>query len=385
MLRIRTLGMGAVAALMIGTAPVAAAGPAQTANPFAQPSTLPLPGAATSTRSRTATTSRRFEEGMKRQLAEIEKIADNPAPADLRQHHRGDGEVRPHARPGVRMPSSPWSRPTPIDTLDKVQAEEAPKLAAHQDAIYLNPKLFARVKAIYDQRDKLKLDPEAAQLLKLYYQQFVHAGANLSDADKARLREINKRDATLETDFQQKLLAGTKAGALVVDDKADAGRSERRRNRRRRAGRRGPRPQGQVCDPAAEHHAAAAADRLTDRDTRKKLFEQLLDAHREGRQERHARDIPELAKLRAEKAKLLGYPNYAAYVLYNQMAKTPEAVQKFIGQLGAPTARRRPPTRPSRSRPRSTRTASISSSSRGTGSAIPTRCARRNTISTRAS
>jgi len=77
------------------------------------------------------------------------------------------------------------------------------------------------VKAVFDQRAKLKLDPESQQLLKIYYQQFVHAGANLSDADKAKLRAINKEDATLSTAFQQKLLAGTKAGALVASNKAD--------------------------------------------------------------------------------------------------------------------------------------------------------------------
>src|SRR6202044_2966298 len=107
------------------------------------------------------------------------------------------------------------------DTLDKVQTDEAPKLAAHADAIFLNPKLFARVKAVYDARDSLQLDPESLQVLKLYYMQFTHSGALLSNADKVTLRELNKRDATLETSFQQKLVAAAKAGGLVVDNKSD--------------------------------------------------------------------------------------------------------------------------------------------------------------------
>ena len=111
----------------------------------------------------------------------------------------------------------------------------APKLAAHSDAIFLNPKLFARVKALYDQRASLKLDAEALQVLTLYYRQFVHAGANLSDADKTRLQEINKQDASLETSFQQKLVAGAKAGALVVDDKAQLAGLTRCGDRQRRA------------------------------------------------------------------------------------------------------------------------------------------------------
>ena len=104
--------------------------------------------------------------------------------------------------------------------LDKVQTAEAPKLAAHSDSIFLNDKLFARVKALYDRRAELKLDSEALQVLTLYYRQFVHAGANLSPKDKERLKEINKRDASLETSFQQKLVAAAKAGALVMSDKA---------------------------------------------------------------------------------------------------------------------------------------------------------------------
>ena len=105
--------------------------------------------------------------------------------------------------------------------LEKVEAAMAPRLAAHADAIYLNSKLFARVKALYDKRQSLKLDAEALQTLTIYYKQFVHAGANLNDAGKTRLRAINKEAASLETSFQQKLLAGTKAGALLLDNRSD--------------------------------------------------------------------------------------------------------------------------------------------------------------------
>src|SRR5262249_45354923 len=105
-------------------------------------------------------------------------------------------------------------------TLDKVQRDYAPKLAAHQDFIYLDPKLFARVKTLYQNRAGLKLDAEQLQLLTIYYRQFVHAGANLPDADKEKLRDINKRDAALEAQFQQKLVAATRGAALVLDDKA---------------------------------------------------------------------------------------------------------------------------------------------------------------------
>ena len=105
--------------------------------------------------------------------------------------------------------------------LQKVQEEEAPKLAAHQDAIFLNPKLFQRVKTIYEERGKLNLDHESQKLVEYYYNQFVHAGANLSPEDKTKLKKLNEEEATLVAKFVNKLLAGTKAGALVVSDKSE--------------------------------------------------------------------------------------------------------------------------------------------------------------------
>ncbi|HTL05713.1 MAG TPA: hypothetical protein VL241_08190, partial [Gemmatimonadales bacterium] len=107
------------------------------------------------------------------------------------------------------------------DTLQKVQADVAPKLAAFRDSIYLDPRLFRRVKALYDQREQLGLDAEQKFLVGKYYRDFVRAGAQLTDADKARLRELNKEESTLSTDFQNKLLNATNAAALVVEHRAD--------------------------------------------------------------------------------------------------------------------------------------------------------------------
>src|SRR5207245_11646425 len=113
------------------------------------------------------------------------------------------------------------------DTLQKVEAEESPKLAAHQDTIFLNPKLFARVKAIYDQRNSLNLDPEAQYLVYRYNRNFIRAGAQLSDADKTTLKALNQEESTLSTQYRQHVLADTDASAVVVDNKADlAGMSD---------------------------------------------------------------------------------------------------------------------------------------------------------------
>src|SRR5262249_1499908 len=105
-------------------------------------------------------------------------------------------------------------------TLDKIQTEEAPRLAEQQDAIYLDPKLFARVQAVYAMRDTLVFDPEPRQPLEIYHLQFIRAGANLSEPDKTRLRALNKEEASLSTKFRLNLIAAAKAGALVLDDRA---------------------------------------------------------------------------------------------------------------------------------------------------------------------
>jgi peptidyl-dipeptidase Dcp len=110
--------------------------------------------------------------------------------------------------------------PTPTTRCRKCRKIEAPKLAEHQDAITLNASCSKRIQTIYDQRDSLKLDPESKRLVEVTYKNFVRGGAKLSDADKAKLKDLNKEESTLSTQFTNKLLAGTKAGALVVDDKA---------------------------------------------------------------------------------------------------------------------------------------------------------------------
>jgi peptidyl-dipeptidase Dcp len=222
------------------------------------------------------------------------------------------------------------------DALQKVQAYEAPRLAAQQDAIYLNSKLFARVKAVYDQRASLHLDPEALRLVEHDYQQFVKAGANLSDADKAKLKKLNEEESTLENTFENQLLAATNAGGFsTTDEKALAGLSE-----------------AQIA--AAAQDAQAHGWRiplqnttqqpdfafLTNRATRQAIFENSWNRAERGDANDTRATIARLAQLRAEKAALLGFPNYAAWNLTDQMAKTPEAAKHFLDALvPASTAR----------------------------------------------
>ena len=273
-----------------------------------------------------------FEAGMRQQLAEIAAIAGNKAAPTF------DNTIAAMERSGrmLERVNNAFFGVVQANTnpvLDKVQTAEAPKLAAHTDAIYLNPQLFARVKALYDKRAGLKLDGEAFQVLTLYYRQFIHAGANLSAKDKLRLQQINKQDASLETDFQQRLVAGAKAGALVISDKAQlAGLSEAEiANAAQNAKARGLK--GKYVLPLQNTTQQPLLISLADRAVREKLFNNSWTRTEKGDAHDTRAIIAQLAVLRAEKAKLLGYPNYAAYVLYDQMAQTPQAVEKFIAQL----------------------------------------------------
>ena len=212
-----------------------------------------------------------LEEGIRLQRLEVEKIADNPAPATFENtlvalERSGQLLTR------VNLVFNGLSSANTDPTLQKLQEEMAPKLAALQDAIFLNPKLFKRVEAIYETRATLKLDAESLRLVEFYRQQFVHAGAKLSDADKATLKQLNERDAALSAKFVNQLLAGTKAGALVAGDKAElAGFGPGELDAAAQAAKaRGL--DGKWLIPLQNTTQQPALSSLTDRATRERLF-----------------------------------------------------------------------------------------------------------------
>ncbi len=188
-------------------------------NPFARPSTLPFK-APPFDKIKDSDFQPAIEEGMRRDLDEVELIANNPdAPtfANTIEALERTGEMLTR----VQRVFSGMVASNTNPTIQKVQTEEAPKLAAHRDAIYLNPKLFARVKAVYDRRRTLRLAADAEYLVERYYRDFVRSGALLSDADKNTLRALNKEQSQLMDQFRNKVLADTNASALVFGDKAE--------------------------------------------------------------------------------------------------------------------------------------------------------------------
>jgi len=328
MIRMRSLTLGAATAALLAFAAAA--------NPFDKPSTLPL-HAPPFDQIQDSDYQPAFEEGMKQQLAEIDAIANSKSKPTFQNTIVA---LEKSGRMLDRVSSSFFAvvQANTDDALDKVQSDEAPKLAAHADAIFLNAKLFARVKAVYDRRAKLKLDAESMQLLKVYYEQFIHAGANLSDADKQKLMDINKQDASLEAQFQQQLVAGAKAGAYVADDKAKlAGLSDEEIAAAAKGAEDRKMP-GKYVIPLQNTTQQPVLGSLTDRSVREQVFNNSWTRTEKGDANDTRPLIQQIAQLRAQKAKLLGYPNYAAYSLYDQMAKTPEAVEDFLGKLVPATA-----------------------------------------------
>lgn len=321
-------------AIAFSTQPALAAQAVHT-NPFLSPSTLPLE-APPFDKIKDSDYLPAFEAGMKEQLNEIDSIANNSAPATfentivaMEKSGRTLERVSEIFFALVEANTNP--------TLGKIQETIAPKLAEHHDKIALNPKLFARIKSIYDSRDQLKLDQESSQLLKIYYEQFVHAGANLKQADKIKLQKLNKTLAKLETAFQQKLLAGAKKGELKLSDKkALAGLSQNDLNAITSV-------QGKKTEyviPLQNTTQQPLLESLKNRETRAQLFDHSWN-RTERSDKNDTRDtIATIAKLRAEKAALFGYPNYAAYTLYDQMAQRPEAVNQFLNELIPPTTAR---------------------------------------------
>ena len=304
-------------------------------NPFAKPSTLPYQAPRFDI-IKDRDYQPAFDAGMKQHLAEIEAIAGSKAAPSF------DNTITAMERSGRmldRVANTFFSvaQANSNPQLEKVETAMAPRLAAHNDAIYLNAKLFARVKALYDKRSTLKLDGEALQALTIYYKQFVHAGANLDQAGKTRLMAINSRAASLETSFQQKLLAGTKAGALVLDNKSElAGLTDAEIAAAADAAKaRGLK--GKYVLPLQNTTQQPALTSLSNRSVRERLFNASWTRSEKGDANDTRAIISELAQLRSEKAKLLGYANYSAYVLYDQMAGSAEAVEKFIAQLVPPT------------------------------------------------
>ena len=282
-----------------------------------------------------------IEEGMRHDLADMEAIANRTDEPTF------DNTIVAMERSGAMLTRvlnvfDALNSANTDDTLQKVDEIESPRRAAHYDEIYLNPKLFARVRSVYDRRTTSGLDATQQFLVERYYKNFVRAGALLADADKSRLRALNEEESKLTSQFHNKLLAATKAGALVVDDPSEldglsAGEIAGALSAAKDRG-----ITGKWVIPLQNTTQHPAQQELRSRATRQRLFaaSTLRAEHGDSADTRAV--VARLAQLRAEKAQLLGYSTYAAYRLENQMAKTPgNAIKLLTDMVPAATAKAR--------------------------------------------
>ena len=322
---------------MPNTAATAAA-LAQADNPLLAASTLPFQ-APPFDRIQDAHYQPAIEEGMRQHLAEVRAIADNPEPPSFAN------TIEALERSGALLTraTAPFFAMTSAHTNATLQAAEealAPQLAEHADAIHLDPALFARVEALYDQRATLGLSPEQTVLVERTYENFVRAGAKLDPASQAELRKLNSEESSLTTAFSNKLLAATKAGGVLVDDVTlleglDAAGIAAAAEAARADGH-----EGQwllVLQNTTQQPVLAS---LRNRGLRERVLAASLDRARKGDANDTRATLQRLAELRARKAQLLGYPSYAAYSIADQMAGTPEVALKLLTDtVPAATAR----------------------------------------------
>jgi peptidyl-dipeptidase Dcp len=303
-------------------------------NPFAKPSTLPFQYPAFD-KIKNEDFAPAFEEGMRQQSAEIDAIANSkaaPTFANTIVAMERSGQL-------LNRVSTTFYNLVGCntnDTLNALDKELAPKLAAHSDKIRLNEKLYKRIKTLYDKRDKLHLDAESVYLLKRYHTDFVRAGAQLSSADKEKLKAYNGQIAALQTQFSQNVLKEANASALVVDSREElAGMSAKAIDvAAAEAKKRGL--DGKFVIPVVNTTQQAPLSVLTNRATREKLLATSLARGSHGGEFDNRSVVLALAKARAERAALLGYPSHAAYMLEDQTAKTTGAVNKLLAEFARP-------------------------------------------------
>ena len=328
LLSMSTLIAGTTA--LITNPALAAAADFGPSNPFYAPSALPFQ-APPFDKIKDEDYQPAIEAGMAQQQAEIQAIADDPAPPTFENTFVAmEKSGRLFERALAAFDGVTGANTDPV--LQSVKTIEAPKLAAHQDFIYLNTKLFTRVATVYKQRMSLKLDPESLRLVEKVYDDFVHAGANLSEADKTELKKLNEEISTLSNAFNTKLLDATRNGAYVTTIKADlAGLSDAQVAAAAQAAQ-GRKVEGFVI-PLQNTTQQPDLVALSNRATRQTLFEHSWNRAERGDANDTRDTISHLAQLRARKAKLLGFTSFAAWKLEDQMAKTPEAALKFMDDI----------------------------------------------------
>jgi len=306
-----------------------------TANPFFEKSPLPY-GMPPFDRIEADHFLPAFTEGMVRKLAEVERIAGQaaaPTFANTIEAMERSGRLLDR----VERTFSNLNSAHTSAQLQDIQKAVAPQLAAHRDAIFLNGDLFERVRVLYEQRHDLGLDTEVVRLLERYHTDFVRAGANLDEASKARLKEINAELASLSTAFGQNVLAETIDSAVVVDSREELAGLSANQIKSAAAAAEDRGLSGKYVLTLQNTTIQPILQSLENRALRERIHRASVERGARGNDHDNRPVVLRMTALRAELARLLGYPDYATYVLEDQTAKTTAAVNGMLAQL-APAA-----------------------------------------------
>lgn len=274
-------------------------------------------------------------EGIKIHQQEIDAIANNPAKPTF------DNTILALENAGqlLNRVATVFGNMSSANTNDQLQAiaqEMAPISSKHNDNIYLNEKLFARVKTVWDARKTLKLTPEQSRLLEKKYKAFVRSGANLSDADKEKLRKINSELSLLSLKFGNNILKENNAYELVIDKKADLAGLPDELIVAAAAKAKASGKDGKWVFTLSNSSVMPFLQYASNRELRKQIWTAYQNRGNNNNEFDNKQNLIQMANLRGEKARLLGYKNHAAYVLEESMAKTPEKATELLTKLWKP-------------------------------------------------
>ena len=323
-----------IACALLNAAQITAVFAAESSNPLLSESTLPY-HAPPFDKIKDDHFAPAIEAGMREQLKEVDAVANNSEKPGF------DNTVVALERTGRLLDRAQrtFSNLNACNTnpaMQKIETEMAPKLAAHQDAIHLDGKLFARLQEVYDSRDKLGLDPESAYLLERYYKDFVRAGAKLSDPDKEKLKKINAELATLQTQFEQSVLKEKNASSVVVDNKEDLAGLSDNQMASVTAAAKAEHKEGKFVIQLQNTTGQPLLGSLQNRPLRQRIMETSLARNSKGGEFDTRNIVLRTVQFRAEKAKLLGYADWATYQLEDQTAKDVKTVNKLLADLTPP-------------------------------------------------
>jgi peptidyl-dipeptidase Dcp len=306
-------------------------------NPLLEPSSLPY-GLPDYRRIAAADYLPAFRAAFAAHRDEVTRIAANPSEATF-QNTLVALEESGHLLGDVARTFYTVSSADATDDIQAVEEELAPLMAAHQDAIQLDPTLYARVRHVYDALEHSDLSPEDRYLVERRYREMTHAGAALSDDAKERLTRLNQRLSTLTTTFEKNLLADTNDLAVVFDDVAELeGLTEGELSAAARAAAdRGLEGKFVVTLTLFTGHPYLSS--LTDRESRRRIMAASQARGSRGNANDNTGVLREIVRLRAERAQLLGYDSHAAYITADETAGSPEAVRELLFRLAAPAAR----------------------------------------------